>query len=301
MTDKKRLDELKLKDKINNFEITLRNMKDRIDFLEKNNVDLQTELDTQEQKIEDFLNNIIKAKIASDCVPKESDDPKTRLLKAKKKIALRSYYGMGAQISGADALVKEFKKEHNLDSKNSRYGDPDKIKVQNIWDTIKSRRENKDDQNAQIWNIFDKPDDSVDQVVVNETLLGKREDYVPYYNRFSKNSSRKEIYFKLFNKKNMYTYLVVNFEKKEIYFSEWMEGINLFKSKHVINNCVELEGFSVIQTKNKNYIVKSKSYIGENFCLYIDFSKWRVSMYRYDSTSNSWVIHEFIEFPNVIV
>lgn len=274
---RKRLDELKLKDKLNNFDITLRNMKDRIDHLEKNNVELQNEINEQEQKIENYINNIIKAKIASECVVKEGDDHKTRLQKAKKKIALRSYYGMCAQISGADALVKQFKKEHNLD-----FNDPSQFTH------IKTEEPVVDDERY----TFDRPNSHVDQLVVNETLLGKRDSYNPY-KHFLVNSPDREICFPLYKDKIYQEYFVVKFGSiKEMYRINC--GLEE-ESTTIINPYKDTYPFDFFPTKNGNFIAKSKKFLGANFCLYIDFDKWRVSMYRFDAPGNSWVIHDFAE------
>ena len=375
---RKRLVELKIKDKIEQLEIELRNFKDKIDFLEKNNLELKNEIDEQERRLARYVNNFLRAKLASEGVRKEGDDEKTSLEKARKRSIANSYYGMDASISGEDVLAKRYIEQIRKIKETNKKGfeDPSQfnsgsslndgsvnqiekfkekqhIKLQSLknpnlnvlgecW--IKSNEDpNEEDEpwvkvskeeaekfisespwvkaNDEAYNQeaknnvcddldledflspFDRPNSLVDQQVVNETLLGKRDSYNPY-KHFMVSSPEREIYFLLHENDIFREYFVVKFGSvKGMYRSKWKHnggtlGTGKFEEESAISiNPYKDNGypFDFYPAKHGNFIAKNKRILGENFCLYIDFRKWRVSMYRFNKPENAWVIHDFAE------
>lgn len=328
---RKRLDELKMKDKIKQLEIELRNFKDKIDFLEKNNLELKNEIDEQERRITRYLSNFVRAKLASDGVRKEGDDEKTSFEKAGKRLLANSYYGMNGGFEdpsqfGSGSLNGDSSESVNQIGKfkeNSIYG-----MSGNQIEKFKENQQNKlnrlncvhtevlkevpkynphsicdDEELDDFLSPFDKPTSLVDHQDVNQTLLGKRDGYTPY-KHFLVRSPEREIYFLLHENETFREYFVVKFGTiKEMYRSKWKHnggilGTGKFVEESAIGiNPYRDQGypFDFFPTKNGNFIAKNKRILGENFCLYINFDKWRVSMYRFNKPENAWVIHDFAE------
>ena len=259
---RKRLEELKLKDKLAQFDRLIKNMSQKIEALEDSNRNLQKEIENQDSIVKQYVSKDTKRMMRRNIENSVYGIPKGTYCDPKIK-----------NITDCRTLEDLYRFNPDPDMVSEKYGD--------------------------VLPAFDKPNKiNSDQYAVNLAMGNTRWNF----KRFFANQSTKEIYIQM-ESSSSNKYLVINFAHKTMRYSiiELFTDPNYPDPAHFIRKEVYTCGVkmheepSFIYVNTGNWVIKNLPTMGKNFCLYIDFLKWRVSMYRYESSSNSWVIHDFIE------